>query len=207
MTNQAVATPTSEPALDDGRHQSPLTWLRFVVVFMLLTGVLYPVVATLLGGALFPRQASGSLIEQNGKVVGSSLIGQAFSGDRYFIGRPSAAGAGYDPTGASGSNLAASNPDLRKRVQTDSAAIAAREGVAPSQIPADLVAASGSGLDPHISPAGAELQVVRVARARGLSPEQVRSLVAQYTERGPLGLGQPGVNVLRLNLSLDALAR
>ena len=168
----------------------------------MLAGGLYPVVTTLISGAIFPAQANGSLITQNGKVVGSSLIGQPFSGEQYFIGRPSAAGNGYDPTAASGSNLAGSNPALRQRVQADSQAIAKREGVTPAQIPADLVTASGSGLDPHISPEGAAIQVGRVARARNLSVAQVRQAVAAATE--PAGLiGQERVNVLRLNLALD----
>lgn len=180
-----------------------LHWLRFTLVFLVLAGLVYPVATTLLGGALFPRQANGSLIERGGRVVGSSLVGQPFRGEQYFVGRPSAAGAGYDPTSASGSNLAPSNPALRERVEADSAVIARREGVRPDRIPADLLAASGSGLDPHISPAAAELQVARVAEVRGVPEARVRELVAEHTERGPLDLGRPGVNVLRLNLALD----
>ena len=198
-TNQA--TPDTAPL--DSRGGNPATWLIFTVLTFVLAGGLYPVVTTLAAGAIFPAQANGSLITVGGKVVGSALIGQPFSGDRYFIGRPSAAGNGYDPTAASGSNLASSNPALRTRVQADSAAIAKREGIAASQIPADLVTASGSGLDPHISPAGAAEQVARVAKARGLSAERVRALIEQFTERGVLGLGEPGVNVLKLNLALD----
>lgn len=196
----------SEPST----HPDPSTpapglssWLRFSLTWLVLGGLAYPAITTLTAGALFPRQAQGSLIESGGRVVGSALVGQPFTGERYFSGRPSAAGAGYDPVNASGSNLAASNPALRERVQASAREIAAREGIAPSAIPADLVTASGSGLDPHISPAGAEIQVARVARARGLSGARVRELVAAATERAPLGLGQPGVNVLRLNLALD----
>jgi K+-transporting ATPase ATPase C chain len=188
-------TPTRQPGFS--------SWLRFSLTWLVLGGLIYPLVTTLAAGTLFPRQANGSLIAQDGRIVGSSLIGQAFSGDRSFIGRPSAAGAGYDPVNASGSNLAVSNPALRKRVQAIAREIARREGIPVTQIPADLLTASGSGLDPHISPAGAEVQVARVARARGLSEARVRDLVAANTERGPLGLGQPGVNVLRLNLALD----
>ena len=189
------------PALDSGGG-SLRTWLIFTALTFVLAGGLYPVVTTLISGAIFPAQANGSLITQNGKVVGSSLIGQPFSGEQYFIGRPSAAGNGYDPTAASGSNLAGSNPALRQRVQADSQAIAKREGVTPAQIPADLVTASGSGLDPHISPKGAAIQVGRVARARNLSVAQVRQAVAAATE--PAGLiGQERVNVLWLNLALD----
>ena len=176
----------------------------FTLLTFVLAGVSYPVVTTLISGAVFPVQANGSLITRNGQVVGSALVGQPFSGEQYFIGRPSAAGNGYDPTAASGSNLAASNPALRKRVQADSRAIAKREGVTPAQIPADLVTASGSGLDPHISPEGAAIQVARVARTRNLSAAQVRRAVTAATE--PAGLvGQDRVNVLRLNLALDGV--
>ncbi|WP_293912576.1 potassium-transporting ATPase subunit KdpC [Deinococcus sp.] len=198
MTTSNESTPT--PAFDSSGG-SVRTWLTFTALTFALGGLLYPTVTTLIGGALFPAQANGSLIVQNGKVVGSALIGQTFSAERYFIGRPSAAGSGYDPRAASGSNLAGSNPALRKRVQADSAAIAGREGVQAPQIPADLVTASGSGLDPHISPQGAAIQVERVAKARNLSAEQVRSAVSAATESG---LGQPRVNVLELNLALDA---
>ena len=198
-TNQPAPTPL------DSRGGNPATWFIFAALTFVLGGVVYPVVTTFIAGAIFSAQANGSLITANGKVVGSALIGQPFSGGRYFIGRPSAAGNGYDPTAASGSNLASSNPALRTRVQADSAAIAKREGISATQIPADLVTASGSGLDPHISPAGAAVQVARVAKARGLSAEQVRALIGKNTERGVLGLGEPGVNVLRLNLALDAL--
>lgn len=196
-----------KPALPDTSHLDSgggglRTWLTFTALTFVLGGVLYPVVTTLISGAVFPVQANGSLITRNGKVMGSSLIGQPFSGERYFIGRPSAAGNGYDPTAASGSNLAGSNPALRQRIRADSRAIVKREGVTPAQIPADLVTASGSGLDPNISPQGAAIQVARVARARNLSVSQVRQAVAAATE--PAGLiGQDRVNVLRLNLALD----
>ena len=193
-----MTSPVSAPT---PRPDSPLAPLRFAVVLVVVFGLLYPLVVTLLGGALFPSQANGSLITRNGAVVGSSLIGQTFSGARYFIGRPSAAGAGYDPTSASGSNLAPSNPDLKKRVQADAATIARREGVPGSQIPVDLVTASGSGLDPDISPEGAALQVRRVAQARGLTEAQVRAAVERHTNRSPLGPAR--VNVLALNLDLD----
>ena len=182
------------------------TWLRFALLFLILCGGVYPVITTLIGGALFPRQAEGSLLERDDVVVGSELVGQPFSGDGYFSGRPSAAGDGYDPTSLSGSNQAASNPDLRARATASSAEVAEREGVESIEIPVDLIAASGSGVDPHISPAAARLQVSRVAEVRGLSAEQVQGLVAESTERSPIGLGQPGVNVLKLNLALDALS-
>jgi potassium-transporting ATPase KdpC subunit len=181
-------------------------WLRFTVVFLILTGIIYPVVTTLIAGTVFPRQANGSLIEQNG-LVGSSLVGQTFSSNQYFIGRPSATGNGYNPTSVSGSNLAVSNPSLRERAETTSAEIAAREGVSPEQIPVDLIAASGSGIDPHISPEAAALQVARIAKARGLSEAQVQELVTEYTGKNTLGLGMPAVNVLELNLALDEVGQ
>lgn len=182
------------------------TWLRFALLFLVVCGGVYPVATTLLAGVLFPSQANGSLIERDGVVVGSELVGQRFSSDRYFIGRPSAAGEGYDPTSLSGSNWAVSNPELRARAEVSSAEIAEREGVESSQIPVDLIAASGSGVDPHISPAAARLQVSRVAAARGLSVAQLQSLIDDATERNPIGLGMPGVNVFKLNLALDAPA-
>ena len=197
-----VVTETAQPELDRGGSVS--SPIRFALFFLVLCGLVYPFVTTRVGGLLFPRQAEGSLIEQNGTVVGSELVGQPFSGQGYFIGRPSAAGDGYDPLSLSGSNWAASNPDLRARAETSSAEIAEREGVTTEEIPADLVAASGSGVDPHVSVAAARLQVARVAAARGLTPEQVQALVTEHTQRGPFGLGQPGVNVLTLNLVLDA---
>jgi len=186
------------------RQPGPASWLCFSLVWLVLGGLAYPLVTTLTAGALFPRQAQGSLLERGGEVVGSALVGQAFTSDEYFSGRPSAAGVGYDPVNASGSNLAPSNPALQERAQGTAQAIAERESVPVGQIPADLLTASGSGLDPHISPAGAGLQVARVARARGLSEARVHDLIEANTERGPLGLGQLGVNVLRLNLALDA---
>ena len=202
MASRVVVTEPAQAELDRGGNVwSPVA---FALSFLVLCGLIYPFVTTRVGGLLFPRQAGGSLIEQGGTVVGSELVGQPFAGAGYFIGRPSAAGDGYDPLSLSGSNWAASNPDLRARAEASSAEIAQREGVTPDEIPADLVAASGSGVDPHISPAAAALQVARVATARGLEPEQVQGLVAEHTQRGPLGLGQPGVNVLTLNLALDA---
>jgi K+-transporting ATPase ATPase C chain len=165
-------------------------------------GLIYPAVATLVGGALFPGPARGSLIERGGVVIGSALVAQPVSSDRYFHPRPSA--AGYNPMALSGSNWAPSNPALRERAAADSAAVAAREGVPAERIPAELIAASGGGIDPHLSPAAAELQVARVARARGLDPERVRAVVARFTEAPTLGaLGQPRVNVVLVNAALD----
>jgi K+-transporting ATPase ATPase C chain len=153
---------------------------------------------------LFPAQATGSLVERDGRVVGSMLVAQPFADARYFQPRPSA--ANFDPMAAAGSNQARSNPDLRKRIADATVAVAAREGIAPAQVPDDLVTESGGGLDPDISPAAARIQVARVARARGLAPGMVETLVAHATQAPRFGvLGPPRVNVLRLNLALDAL--
>ncbi len=172
-------------------------------LFVVLCGLLYPTVATLLGGLLFPQQAGGSLIERDGRVVGSSLVAQPFVDARYFQPRPSA--AGFDPKALSGSNLASSNPALRERMAADSAALATRLGVTAQSLPADLITASGSGIDPHVSPAGAQVQVARVAQARGLPVDDVIALVHSHTARRTFGVfGEPRVNVLELNLALDA---
>ena len=188
----------------DSSGGNPITWLSFAALFIVICGLLYPLVTTLLGQAIFPFQARGSLLERNGTVVGSSLVGQSFSGVGFFIGRPSSAGKGYDPTSASGSNLAASNPALRERATATAKEIAAREGVPLEQIPVDLIAASGGGLDPHISPAAAEIQIARVSRVRGLTVDAVRTLVQRHTQAPVFGvLGQARVNVLELNLDLQ----
>lgn len=181
-------------------------WLcavRGALVLMLLCGLAYPLTTTQVGGWLFPWQAGGSLLERGGRAVGSALVGQAFVGAGYFHGRPSA--SGYDPFAAAGSNWAASNPALAERVQVTYAALVAQDGARAGSVPADLLSASGSGLDPHISPAAAELQVARVAHSRGLAEDALRELVARHTQGLTWGvLGQPRVNVLELNLALDA---
>jgi K+-transporting ATPase ATPase C chain len=171
-------------------------------LFVVVCGLAYPAIATVLGGLLFPHQANGSLIERDGRVVGSSLVAQPFVDARYFQPRPSA--AGFDPKALSGSNLASSNPALRERMAKDSAAVATRDGVPAQSVPGDLITASGSGIDPHVSPAGAQLQVKRVAQARGLPADEIAALVHRHTEKRTLGvLGAPRVNVLALNLALD----
>lgn len=178
--------------------------LRFTLVTTLVFGVIYPLTVTGLSKMLFPSRAAGSLIEKNGHVVGSKLIGQAFSSDKYFHPRPSAAGTGYDASASSPSNLAPTNQALADRVKSDVAKLQQENPGAP--IPADLVTTSGSGLDPEISPAAAEFQIPRVAKARGLSVNAVKALVARHTQARTWGIfGEPRVNVLELNLDLDSL--
>jgi K+-transporting ATPase ATPase C chain len=184
-------------------HLRPAVAVLFALT--LLTGVAYPAAVTAVAGLVFPDQASGSLVvTADGRAVGSVLIGQAFDDPRYFWGRPSAAGDGYDGMASGGSNLAPTSAELVERVTADVDRLRTANGDAP--IPVDLVTASGSGLDPHISPAAAAYQVGRVAAARGVAEADVQAAVDRHTEGSILGfLGQPRVNVLTLNLDLDGL--
>jgi len=185
--------------------------LRAMIVFTVVLGVLYPAVIWVIGLAM-PSQSNGSLIRQNGQVVGSSLIGQSFTDKKghvlpeWFQSRPSAAGAGYDGSASSGSNYGPENKDLIKAIKERRAAIEKSDGVTAAQIPADAVTASASGLDPDISEAYALIQVNRVAQARGLSSDMVRALIEKHVDGRELGyLGEPTVNVLQLNIALAAL--
>jgi len=178
--------------------------LVMTLLFAALLGLAYPLAMTGIGQALFPVQANGSLVRDNGRVVGSTVVGQAFASDRYFHSRPSAAGDGYDGLASSGSNLGPTSRVLAARVKAD---VARLSGTAPGpNVPPDLVTTSASGLDPHISPEAALYQVDRVAHARSLDPASVRRIVEQAIETPLLGfLGEPRVNLFKLNRRLDAL--
>ena len=182
--------------------------VRVTLVFAILTGVAYPLLVTGLSKAIFPHQANGSLVEANGKTIGSELIGQRFTRPEYFQGRPSAAGSdGYDGLASGGPNFGPTNQHLVDRVQGDLKKFKEANPAYTGPVPADLLTASGSGLDPDISPASAEAQVSRVASTRGMSPDALRQLVASHTEGRQFGvLGEPRVNVLQLNLALDQAA-
>ncbi len=178
--------------------------LWFTLVTTVIFGLLYPLVVTGLSQLVFPDRANGQLIERNGKIVGSRIIGQAFTGLGYFHSRPSNAGAGYDPTSSGGSFLGPTNKNFIERVKGDVQKLQAENPGSP--IPVDLVTSSGSGLDSDISPAAAEFQIPRVAHSRGMNQDDVRALVQKHTKGRGLGfLGEPRVNVLELNLELDTL--
>jgi K+-transporting ATPase ATPase C chain len=177
--------------------------LWFTLVTTVMFGILYPLAVTGLAQVLFPSRANGQLVERNGKIVGSRIIGQSFAAPGYFHSRLSSAGTGYDATSSSGSNLGPTNKILLDRVKGDVAKAAAENSSAP--VPIDLVTSSGSGLDPHISPAAAEFQIPRVARERKVSEADLRALVQKFTQQRQFGiLGEPRINVLELNLELDS---
>ena len=202
-----MSTPLVQPA-------SRQLWaaVRMLVVMTAVVGLAYPLAMTGFAQVVFPHRADGSLIRQGGKLVGSALIGQRFTDKdgnalpQYFQSRPSAAGDGYDPLATSASNLGPENPDLLKAIEARRTAAARLDGTDPANVAPDALLASGSGLDPDISPEYAAQQVDRVARARGISPDRVRALVDEYTHGRSLGfIGEPHVNVLELNLALDRL--
>jgi potassium-transporting ATPase KdpC subunit len=182
------------------------TSIRFTIIATVLVGLAYPLFVTGIATLLFPHQAAGSLILKDGQVIGSELIAQSFTSDRYFHPRPSAAGNGYDATSSGGSNLAQSNAKLVQRIQGDIDKLSAENPGKP--VPIDLVTTSGSGLDPDITPDAAYFQAPRVAKSRGLTEDQVRQLIAQHITGRQLGfLGEPRINVLALNLDLDRLKK
>lgn len=194
------------------RMKQTWTALRALLIFTVVLGVGYPLLITGIGQLALPSQANGSLVRSDGAVVGSALIGQSFTDadgtalPEWFQSRPSAAGAGYDGGASSGSNYGPENPDLISAIQDRKSAIESLDSVTASEIPADALTASGSGLDPHISPAYALLQVQRVAEARGIPETQVRALVEAFIQGRDLGyLGEPTVNVLQLNIALAKL--
>jgi K+-transporting ATPase ATPase C chain len=183
--------------------------IKMTIVLTILLGVIYPLAMTGIANVIFPHQAQGSLIERDGKVVGSELIGQTFAAPGYFHSRPSAAGdKGYDASNSGGSNLGPTNKVLISTVQQRlKDVLETNPGIDAHQVPIDLVTASGSGLDPEISPAAADIQVSRIAKARGIGEDDVRLLVRQNTRTRYLGvLGEAGINVLALNLALDKLS-
>jgi potassium-transporting ATPase KdpC subunit len=186
------------------RRQFPTAIVVFIA-FSVLAGLVYPLLVTGISQLAFGSKADGSLVERDGAVVGSSLIGQAFEGPGYFHPRPSAAGDGYDAMASAASNLGPSNPELLDAVAERKAEYRKANGLgADGRVPVDAVTGSGSGLDPHISPADARLQARRVAKERGVALDRVLGLVDEATEGRPLGIfGDPGVNVLELNLALD----
>jgi K+-transporting ATPase ATPase C chain len=199
------ATVHSTAAASNG-HSVWRTSILFTLVTAVVFGLGYPLLLTGLAGIIFPHQAAGSLILKNGQVIGSELLAQSFTSDRYFHPRPSAAGNGYDATSSGGTNLAQSNAKLAQRIQGDIDKLAAANPGHP--VPIDMVTTSGSGLDPDITPDNASFQAPRVAKARGLTEDAVEKLIAQHTAGRDLGfLGEPRVNVLELNLGLDQMSK
>jgi K+-transporting ATPase ATPase C chain len=187
-------------------HSVWKTSILFTLVTAVILGLGYPLVVTGIAAVIFPHKAAGSLILKNGQVIGSELLAQSFTSDRYFHPRPSAAGNGYDATASGGTNLAQSNAKLVQRIQGDIDKLAAQNPGKP--VPIDMVTTSGSGLDPDITPDNAYYQAPRVAKARGLSDDQVHALIVQHTAGRDLGLlGEPRVNVIELNIALDQMGK
>ncbi len=194
------------PQVASPTHSVWRTSIRFTLIATVLFGVAYPLLVTAIAGVLFPHKAAGSLILKDGQVIGSELLAQSFTSDRYFHPRPSAAGNGYDATSSGGSNLAQSNAKLVQRIQGDIDKLNAENPGKP--VPIDLVTTSGSGLDPDITPDAAYFQASRVARARKMSDESIRALIENQIQGRQFGLlGEPRVNVLALNLDLDGNAK
>ena len=201
--SRRIKNPAVRQVCDKGLMRGAI---GLTVISLVGFGFLYSLAGVGLGQVFFAGSASGSLIERDGRVIGSSLVAQPFRSDRYFQPRPSA--AGYNAMAMAGSNQARTNPDLRVRTAETRAAVAKRDGVALDRVPGDLITQSGSGIDPHVSEDGARIQIDRVARSRNIDPNVVANLVAMYTEGRQFGvLGQPRVNVLKLNLALDRLGR
>lgn len=187
-------------------HSVWRTSIRFTIVTTVLLGIGYPLVVTGIAGAIFPHKAAGSLILKDGQVIGSELLAQSFTSDKYFHPRPSAAGNGYDPTSSGGSNLAQSNKTLVDRIQGSIDKLSQENPGKP--VPIDLVTTSGSGLDPDITPDAAFFQIPRVAKARGIPEARINQLIQEHITNRQLGfLGEPRVNVLDLNLDLDKLTK
>jgi potassium-transporting ATPase KdpC subunit len=203
---QSSLSPIPAPTAISAKHSVWRTSIRFTIVTTLLVGLGYPLLVTGIAEAVFPRKAAGSLILKDGQVIGSELLAQSFTSDKYFHPRPSAAGNGYDATSSGGSNLAQSNKVLIDRIQGSIAKLSQENPGHP--VPIDLVTTSGSGLDPDITPDAAYFQAPRVAKARGVSEERIRELIDEHITRRQLGmLGEPRVNVLDLNLDLDKIAK
>lgn len=206
MHSTSPPAPIAAPLVVSKGHSVWRTSIRFTIVTTLLLGLGYPLLVTGIAGAIFPRKAAGSLILKDGQVIGSELLAQSFTSDRYFHPRPSAAGNGYDATSSGGSNLAQSNKTLVDRLQASIDKLSAENPGKP--VPIDLVTTSGSGLDPDITPDAAFFQVPRVAKARGIGEDRIHELIDQHIKQRQLGvLGEPRVNVLTLNLDLDKMGK
>jgi K+-transporting ATPase ATPase C chain len=206
LTNDLTHGPTGHSTLIDDLLQSLQPAIVLFLLLTLITGLGYPLAVTAIAQGVFPHAATGSLVRDHDRLVGSELVGQAFTEPRYFWGRPSASTPAYNGLGGSGSNLATTNPALIEAIKSRIERLHEVDPANTARIPIDLVTASASGLDPHISPAAASYQASRIARERGLTLDQVHTLIKQHTQLPTFGfLGQPRVNVLKLNISLDSL--